>query len=74
MIKDWDRRRDLGAITQTTLLTTGEFDEIPLDCHTTIRNGIAGPSKLVVMPDCSHLTIVEKLRPTTIVRNFLRET
>lgn len=31
VIKDWDRRRDLKAVTQRTLLTTGEFDEITLD-------------------------------------------
>ncbi len=59
VIKDWDRRKDLGAIRIPTLITTGEFDEVTLDCHETIRDGIRG-SKLVVMPGCSHLNMVEK--------------
>jgi proline iminopeptidase len=48
-IKDWDRRKDLKAITQKTLITTGEFDEITLDCHETLRDGIVGPARLAVM-------------------------
>ena len=59
VIKDWDRRKDLGSIKLPTLITTGEFDEVTLDCHETIRDGIAG-SKLVVMKDCSHATMDEK--------------
>jgi proline iminopeptidase len=59
VIKDWDRRKDLGKIKVPTLITTGEFDEVTLDCHETIRDGIAG-SKLVVMPGCSHVTMDEK--------------
>jgi len=43
-IKDWERRADLGHITVPTLLTTGEFDEVTLDCHEAIRNGVRGPS------------------------------
>jgi proline iminopeptidase len=70
-IKDWDRSKDLGAIKLPTLITTGEFDEVTLDCHQTIRDGIAG-SQLVVMKDCSHLTMLE--RPAAynaILRTFL---
>jgi len=59
-IRDWDRRKDLRAVTQKTLLVTGEFDEMTLDCHTTIRDGIAGDARLAVMTGCSHLTMVEK--------------
>jgi len=57
-IKDWERRKDLGAIKVPTLITTGQYDEVTLDCHETIRDGIAG-STLHVMPDCSHLTMQE---------------
>jgi len=60
VIRDWDRRKDLGAVTQKTLLVTGEFDEMTLDCHTTIRDGIAGDARMAVMTGCSHLTMVEK--------------
>ncbi|MBO9558410.1 MAG: proline iminopeptidase-family hydrolase [Caulobacter sp.] len=60
VIKDWDRRKDLKAITQRTLITTGQFDEVTLDCHETIRDGVAGPVQMVVMKDCSHMTMVEK--------------
>lgn len=73
-IKDWDRHKDLKKITQTTLITTGEFDEITLDCHTTIRDGIAGRSRLVVLPGCSHMTMCEKPDAyNTLVRDFLDE-
>ena len=58
-IKDWDRSRDLGAIRLPTLLITGEFDEVTLDCHETIRDGIAG-SQLVVLKGCSHMAMLEK--------------
>jgi proline iminopeptidase len=58
-IKDWDRTKDLGRITQPTLIMTGEFDEITMDCQQTILSGIAG-SKLEVLKGCSHLTMLEK--------------
>ena len=60
IIKDWDRRKDLKAITQRTLITTGEYDEVTLDCHETIRDGIAGKADLQVMKDCSHMTMDEQ--------------
>jgi proline iminopeptidase len=59
VIKDWDRRKDLGLIKSPTLITTGEFDEVTLDCHQTIRDGIKG-SRLEVLKDCSHVTMCEK--------------
>jgi len=59
VIKDWDRRADLGPIRTPTLITTGEFDEVTLDCHETLRDGIEG-STLQVFSDCSHLTMNEK--------------
>ncbi len=72
VMKDWDRRRDLKAIRPPTLIITGEFDEITLDCHQTIRDGVAGPSQLVVMPGCSHMTMVEKPdQHNGLVRSFL---
>ena len=73
-IKDWDRHRDLKAITQKTLITTGDFDEITLDCHETIRDGIAGSARLVVMADCSHMTMVERPEQyNALIRGFLSE-
>ena len=59
VIKDWDRRKDLGRITTPTLLTTGEFDEVTLDCHETIRDAVKG-SRLEVMKGCSHMTMDEQ--------------
>ncbi|HEY0437677.1 MAG TPA: peptidase, partial [Phenylobacterium sp.] len=59
VIKDWDRRKDLGKIKVPTLITTGEFDEVTMDCHETIHRGIKG-SKLVVFKGCSHMTMSEK--------------
>lgn len=73
-IKDWDRRKDLGAITQKTLITTGEFDEITLDCHQTLRDGIAGKAHLAVMTGCSHLTMNEKpAQYNALLRGFMNE-
>lgn len=72
IIKDWDRRRDLKAVTQRTLLTTGEFDEVTLDCHQTIRDGISGPARLEVMKGCSHLTMTEQPDAyVALLRGFL---
>ena len=59
VIKDWERRSDLGRIKLPTLITTGEFDEVTLDCHETIHRGIKG-SRLQIFPGCSHLTMDEK--------------
>jgi len=70
-IKGWERRPDLGQIGVPTLITTGEFDEITIDCAEAIQQGVVG-SKLVVMPGCSHLTMLE--RPdayNAIVRKFI---
>jgi proline iminopeptidase len=58
-IKHWDRHADLGRIKVPTLITTGQYDEVTLDCHETIHRGIAG-SRLQVFPGCSHLTMNEK--------------
>jgi len=65
VIKDWDRRADLSRIRMPTLITTGAFDEVTLDCHETIHRGVRG-SHLVVMPGCSHLTMNEQ--PEAYVR------
>jgi proline iminopeptidase len=59
VIKDWDRRKDLGSIKPPTYITTGEFDEVTLDCHQTIQRGIRG-AKLQVFPGCSHMTMNEQ--------------
>lgn len=71
VIKDWDRSKDLGAIKVPTLLTTGEFDEVTLDCHEALRDGIAG-ARLEVMAGCSHLNMDEKpAEYAALVRGFL---
>lgn len=73
-IKDWDRRKDLKAITQKTLITTGEYDEVTLDCHETLRDGIAGPARLAIMAGCSHLTMNEKpAQYNALLRGFMNE-
>lgn len=73
-IKDWDRRKDLKAITQRTLITTGEFDEVTLDCHETLCDGIGGKARLAVMTGCSHLTMNEKpAQYNALLRGFLNE-
>jgi proline iminopeptidase len=59
VIKDWDRRKDLSSIKVPTYITTGEFDEVTLDCHQAIQRGIRG-SKLEIFPGCSHMTMSEK--------------
>jgi proline iminopeptidase len=75
VIKTWDRSKDLKAITQRTLITTGQYDEVTLDCHQTIRNGVAGKAKLVVMKDCSHMTMCEKPKEyNAILKAFLAKT
>ena len=72
-MKDWDRRADLGRITIPTLITTGEHDEVTLDCHETIRDGIKG-SRLVVLPGQSHVTMLEDPAGyAALVRGFLNE-
>ncbi len=75
VIKDWDRRKDLKSIKQRMLITTGEFDEVTLDCHQTIRDGVSGPAKLVVMKGCSHMTMDEKpVEYNAILKAFLSRT
>jgi len=71
VIKDWDRRKDLGKIRLPTLITTGEYDEVTLDCHETIRRGIKG-STLEVFKDCSHMTMCEQpAKYVASLRRFL---
>lgn len=72
IMKDWNRIKDLKAITHRTLLTTGEFDEITLDCHKTILHGISGPTQLKIFKGCSHLTMTEKPKEyVATLRRFL---
>jgi proline iminopeptidase len=58
-LKDLDRRANLGAIRVPTLITTGQYDEITLDCHQTIMEAVAG-SQLLIFEGCSHCTMNEK--------------
>ncbi|MEI9905633.1 MAG: hypothetical protein WDN06_18070 [Asticcacaulis sp.] len=52
-----DRSRRYGQDYQNTLITTGEYDEVTLDCHTTTRHGVSGPARLEIFRD---LTMCEK--------------
>ncbi len=71
VIKDWDRRRDLGRIRAPTLITTGEFDAVARECPGTIRQGVPG-SHLEVFSGLSHLTMNEDPpRYADAVRRFL---
>lgn len=71
VIKDWERRPDLQHVRLPTYITTGEFDEVTLDCHKTIRDGIAG-STLEIFKGCSHLTMSEKpAEYVAAVRRFI---
>ena len=71
VIRDWDRRSDLSHIQLPTYITTGEFDEVTLDCHQTIERAIKG-SQLQIFAGCSHLTMNEKPREyVSAVRRFL---
>ncbi|MBS0295734.1 MAG: proline iminopeptidase-family hydrolase [Proteobacteria bacterium] len=71
VIKDWERRPDLPKIKVPTYITTGEFDEVTLDCHQSINQGIAG-SKLEVFPGLSHVTMLEDpIRYNAAVRKFI---
>jgi proline iminopeptidase len=60
-IKDWDRRKDLAALKLRipTLITTGDSDEVTLDCHETIHRAIPG-SKLEIFKGCGHMTMNDK--------------
>jgi proline iminopeptidase len=58
-LKDWERRADLGAIRVPTLLTTGQYDEVTLDCHQTIMEAVPG-SQLLILEGCSHTAMNEK--------------
>ena len=71
VMRDWDRRSDLSHIQLPTYITTGEFDEVTLDCHQTIQRAIKG-SKLRIFAGCSHLTMNEKPHEyISAVRPFL---
>lgn len=71
VIRDWDRRADLSRIALPTLLTTGQFDEVTLDCHQSIQNAVKGAT-LKIFPDCSHLTMNEQpAEYVSTLRRFL---
>jgi len=70
-LKDWERRPDLGTIKVPTLITTGQYDEITLDCQQSIMEAIAG-SQLLIFEGCSHMTMNEKpVEYARAVRNFI---
>jgi proline iminopeptidase len=58
VIRDWDRRGDLHRIKVPTYITMGEFDEVDLDCHQTLHQGIAG-SVFEIFLGGSHMTMNE---------------
>ena len=59
-IRVMDLRDDLAAITAPTVVVSGADDpSTPLEHQETIAAGIAG-SRLVVIPDCAHLSPVDQ--------------
>lgn len=71
VIKDWERRPDLGRIKLPTLITRGEFDEVTVDCQLAIQQGIAG-SQLKSFAGCSHLSMNEQPQAyVAALRKFL---
>ncbi len=58
-IKDWERRPELGRIKVPTLILTGQYDEVTLDCHLDIQTGIQG-SDLHSFGGCSHCAMLER--------------
>lgn len=58
VIRDWTRREDLHRIAIPTLIVSGEYDEVDLECQKTLQAGISG-SELFLMPACSHLVMNE---------------
>jgi proline iminopeptidase len=72
-IKDWDRTAQLGKIDCPTLITTGEFDEVTLDCAQTLNQGIKG-SRLEVLKGASHLYMLEQPDAyNALIRSFLAD-
>lgn len=72
-IKDWDRTAQLSKIDCPTLITTGEFDEVTLDCARTLNQGIKG-SRLEVLKGASHLYTLEQPDAyNALVRGFLAD-
>ncbi len=70
-LKDWDRTSELHEVNVPTLITTGQYDEVSLDCHQTIRAGIKG-SRLQIFSGCSHLTMLEQpARYAAALRRFI---
>jgi proline iminopeptidase len=55
---EWDRTDRLGEITNPTLITVGEFDEVHPSCAQTLHRGIAG-SQLEIFAGCGHAAHLE---------------
>jgi pimeloyl-ACP methyl ester carboxylesterase len=61
-----DSRPRLGDICCPTLVLTGDGDELtPPDLAREIADGISG-SKLVIVPDCGHLSTIERPGPVNL--------
>ncbi len=58
-LKNLDRRANLNAIQVPTLITTGQHDEVTLDCHQAIMEAVPG-SQILIFEGCSHCTMNEK--------------
>ena len=73
-LKDWDRTSRLGEITEHTLITVGQYDELSPACATTLHQGIPG-SRVVQFDESSHTAHLEETEAyLKTVRNFLAET
>jgi len=72
-LRHWDRRSARADIAAPTLVLTAEWDEVTLDCHQRLHQGIGG-SQLVVLNKARHLAMVEQPAVyTETIRRFLAD-
>jgi proline iminopeptidase len=69
---DWDVRARLGEIAAPTLVLCGLYDEVCLDAHRTLAEGIPD-NEFVIFGNSSHIVLFEKEAPAYLdaVRSFL---
>jgi proline iminopeptidase len=70
-LKGWDASASLGGIKVPTLILTGEWDQVTLDCHERLERGIEN-SRLSVIPGTRHLGMIERPEAyMSAIREFL---
>lgn len=72
VLKQWDRKADLGRISAPTLVTRGGYDEMSQDCANTLVAGIRN-AELHVFENSAHMAQLEETDAyLAVVRDFLR--